>query len=290
MARKKRTTKIAKPIPQGVELRTTAEIASYHADKGAIHASAIKAGRKSMLSMRAYITGQSAFEPTAAMRLGSLVDMALLTPERFAAEVVVWEGGQKRGKEWDAFCAIHTGKEIVKREEITLALSICTAVWSVPAAAELVASTRHQVRVDWDDPAYGRATMLADMLGDDVLADLKVTQTVDPRRFARHAYDIGWLHQLAWYRRGAPRKAVKILAVESKPPHDVAIYAIAGMHLDVFYRQASTIAAEYRKCEAAGEFPGAAQGERELDIEPWMLDGPGGESPDGMDEIAAAGL
>lgn len=265
--------------------------AAYHADTGAIHASAIKYGRKSMKAMRAYITGQIKREPSAAMRLGTLVHLAVLEPERFAAEVVVFDGATRRGKEWDAFLAANDGAQIVKADEKAHIQAIRDAVLGHAAAREIVDATRHEVRLDWTDPAYGRAGALVDLLGDGFIADLKTTTTVDERAFCRQCFNLGYFEQMAWYRRGAGVDGVKIIAVETSAPFDVAVYSIAGMCLDPFYRKAAAIASEYRECERVGYFPGAAEVEREMSIEPWMLDaGDGGVDFGGMDEIEAAGL
>jgi len=254
-----------------------------------IHASAIKYGRKSMLAMRAFIDGTIGHEETPAKTLGTLAHMAILEPDRFAGECVVYDGGGTRAsKDYKEFAAAHDGARILKADEMSRVVSIRDAVMHCIPAAELIVSCEHEVKVAWEDPAYGPAAGRIDLLGDFVLADLKTAANIEPRSFTRQAFGMGYFHQLAWYRYAAPRTTVKIVAVESSPPHDVAIYTVPGMYLDVFYRQAASIAARYRECEATGYFPGAVEVEQELDIEPWMLDGEG--AADGLDEIEAAGL
>src|SRR5512133_3499649 len=65
--------------------------------------SALKLLRQSPLKFKHNLTAPRV--ETAAMALGTAVHTAVLEPHRLPTDYITWEGGTRRGKEWDAFKA-----------------------------------------------------------------------------------------------------------------------------------------------------------------------------------------
>ena len=87
-----------------------------YAGAGGINASAIKQGRTGMKHMRLAMTG-GVKDDTPAMRMGRLIHAAVLEPDVFNQNAVVFEGKTRRGKAWDEFKAEHAEGWIVTYDE-----------------------------------------------------------------------------------------------------------------------------------------------------------------------------
>jgi hypothetical protein len=245
----------------------------YSKQRG-ITASAIKHGRKSMLHMRHYLTAPQKPQSDA-MRVGSLVHMAVLEHDRYASSVTLYDG-RRACKEWDAFQIQNAASEILKPAEKEHIDAIAQSVLANrDAQFFLTAATDRELSVSWDDPAhYGRAKARVDAFGGGVLVDLKTTSKIEPRQFASQVVKLGIDLQLGWYRHGLTANncvvnRVVIIAVEQAAPHDVVVYEVSDKILSDGYEKASEIATRYRCCEACGAFPGVAEGVQVLEWPEW---------------------
>src|SRR6185312_14979704 len=72
---------------------------------------------------------------TAAMKLGRAGHVAILEPDKFMSYCVVWDGGTRRGKEWDAFKAANEGREILTVDEHSTCMAMSAAVRSDAVAS-----------------------------------------------------------------------------------------------------------------------------------------------------------
>ena len=68
---------------------------------------------------------------TAGMRLGSLMHMAILEPDKFVSEVAVWDGIRK-GRDYNNFLDEKEGRTILTRSEFDACLDVCGAVHNHP--------------------------------------------------------------------------------------------------------------------------------------------------------------
>jgi hypothetical protein len=252
--------------------------AAYHDRDGAINATAIKAGAKSMLAMRLAMAGASA-EPTPAMQRGTLIHLATLQPSLWDEQVAIWPGGRRTGAAFDEFTSTHAGKAILKPEDAEEIHRVAKAVLGNPLAADLIGQSIVEAEQRWSGEGYGRAKALLDMIErktGSFIADLKTCSDLSAfnrQFFSGLRYDL----QLAWYWRALDRKpAVYVVAVETSPPYDVAVWQVPQPVLQHALAKAERIARHYRECEAAGNFPGLvdARSERIPEIEPppWYFD------------------
>jgi len=130
--------------------------ADYHADP-AVSASHLHAVAASPYHYwKRFIDPQrQPLEPTAAMRLGSLVHCAVLEPDELLQRYgVCGPRNTKAGKEQAAAMAAD-GIEAVSEIDMTLALSMAAAVREHPAAALLLANGKAEQSFWWDDTNAG---------------------------------------------------------------------------------------------------------------------------------------
>lgn len=241
-----------------------------------ISATALKAGSKSMLAMHWRMTGDGPAD-TPAMRMGRLIHKCILEPDLFCTDVVVWEGA-KRGKAWTEFKSEHEGRDIVTQEEHKDLLLLSNRVHANPTAHRLIEQTEHERVLTWTDEVYGDAKARLDGIANNALPDIKSTSIIEPRRFMAHAYRMGYLLQLGWYRHGARQNGYAvddawIVAAQQKDEQDVAVYHISGKLLDDAYDEARKLAVEYRCCQASGSFPGVAAEVVEFQVPAWATAG-----------------
>lgn len=225
----------------------------------AINASIIKCGRKSMLAMRH--AQLHSVEPTTSMAFGTLVHMMLLEQERFADEVVVYDG-VKRGKDWESFSLANEKNTIVSRDLFNSLVSVEKSVSANNTALSLLSgSGKNELTLTWDDPIYGSAKARFDRWKDDTIIDIKTCADLSTfnAQFVRMGYDV----QFGWYREGAEKALGKkhakaiVIAIENKEPFDVAVFAVPESAIQKGREDAIRIASDFNSCKDAGVYPGA---------------------------------
>jgi len=206
-------------------------------DLPGINWSSLKQFHHSARMFRYYQNHPSPDKP--AYALGRAVHCAILEPDRFDADHVVYDGKVRRGKAWDAFKEEYAGKEILKPGEMAQVEVMREAVLD-HVAGEYFTGGRSEVNLEWNDGPTGLTCKgRADYIRGPLLIDLKTARDVDPRRFARAAADYLYHGQMAYYFDGAqmsgdlpePGMSPLIVAVQSQPPWDVAVYQITDDQL-----------------------------------------------------------
>jgi len=238
----------------------------YRAHEG-INASALKKGRTSLLHMHHEMT-RGTNTPTPAMLLGTNVHTAVLEPERFAGEVVVWRKGAKMGKLWTRFNRFWTywGKTIVTPSDLDLLGNIRDSVHSHPEAVEIITGCDKEASVFWESPeVYGFGKARFDMFTpNEIWGDLKSTSKIHPREFQSHAEKMGYFHQCGWAAEGMNRLGLSmeigyyIVAVETSPPFDVVVYELDFDDVMSAREECRKIATKYNLALKSGEFAGVA--------------------------------
>lgn len=216
--------------------------------------------------------------PTPAMVLGTITHRMILEPTRIG-DFVVW--GEKPdqkvrlGKVWDAFKDEHGNKTIITRKERDAMVQIAVAVRRNTRVAELLRSGRSELSMVWRDTELGHLCKgRIDYLREDgqpVIADLKTTRDSRPFQFGSQAYRLGYHIKLAMYQDGyfaltGELAPVKIIAVESKPPYDCAVYGVPPDVLQQGHEDYLRLMDRIRECEESGIWPGAVEGEVDLTL------------------------
>lgn len=170
-------------------------------------------------------------EPTAAMRLGTLVHSMILEPDTVAKQYRVFDGDRrtKAGKEEYAEL-LASGCEIVAQKDYDTAYAMAASVYSHKALAEhLDQSVLREQSMTFDYlglPAKAQIDLYSE---GDVLIDVKTT--ADIYQAQKQFFNLHYALQMAWYARalqanGYPVKTVKILFVETQAPHQCALYTL----------------------------------------------------------------
>jgi exodeoxyribonuclease VIII len=215
-------------------------------------------------------------EDTPRLGLGRAVHTAVLEPDDFPLSYAVFDGKQRRGKEWEAFKAANENKTIVKRSEYARALKIRDAILSHPVASCHLRAGGHVERaIRWTDEATGVECKGRPDLENEFVIDIKTCQSVEERRFASLAARMGYFNQLAFYRSGIATltgvvKPCVIVAAEIEPPHDVGVFVIDEDSLGVAEEENARLLARVAECRASGEWPGRYQEQRSLSLPAWM--------------------
>ena len=247
--------------------------AEYHADP-AISASHLHAVAASPYHYwKRYLDpDRRPVEPTAAMRLGSLVHCAVLEPDELLQRYgVCGPRNTKAGKEQAAAMAAD-GIEAVSETDMVTALSMADAVRQHPAAAALLTTGKAEQSFWWDDQQTGlRCKCRPDWMTGNVLVDLKTTTDASPAGFARSVAAYRYHVQARHYLSGTFAEPFVFIAVEKTYPYAVGVYELDDAAMEhgetLRKRNLATIA----DCKAITEWPGYGTGIQPLSLPGWAL-------------------
>jgi len=216
-------------------------------------------------------------EETPGMRLGRAIHTAVLEPDAFPLEYVVYDGPRRAGKEWEEFALVNGRKTILKNDEYQTALDVRDAVQGHKLAARMLRRGRSEVTLQWTDPQTRmRCKGRLDHLRGDTLIDLKSTRDVDNRLFGRLCANMEYHAQLAFYRRGLLATGHKpapvyIVAVESAAPFDVAVFAVDEDVLEAGDMLVRRLLHQVKTCRRLRRWPGRYESEESLAFPEWAL-------------------
>ena len=229
---------------------------------GTVHFSDLKKFAQSPAHYRHSVTHP--IEPTRPMRIGSLVDMMLLTYK----QPCVWPG-TRSGSEWGLFKSANAGREIYTTSELADAQSIVAAAIVDPIAHKFLGlGNRYrltQASLSWESNGVPRSTRGVDVLTDGMLVDLKVSHTTNPSRMAHHARRMMWHAQLADYAEACRQNGIPvphglyILGIESKAPHCVTALRMTPEAIEEGDRCVAMWIEQYKVCRESNRWPGYAQ-------------------------------
>lgn len=182
---------------------------------------------------------------TEAMIGGIATHVAVLEPERFAVDFVVWDAPTKNGSgkvaprtgaQWEHFKRLHPDKTILTVAQHEHALAMQEAVRADPSAAQFLQSGEAEVALVWTDEetqllCKGRVDWITEIDGEPVIVGLKTAVESGPETFPKQAnrllYHLQWAMYAAGYETltGKMPRVVEVV-VESKPPYDPVTYEI----------------------------------------------------------------
>ena len=196
---------------------------------------------------------------TPAMRLGRLAHACFL-----GLNVPTVFPGERRGNVWKAFKAKHKGEDIVTEAEFETCSAMAAALHAHREARTLLMGKREQTILFDFAGRPCRAT--PDVFTTGHLTDLKSTADASPHRFPYTAMRLGYHAQMAWYKDAliaagfpAPGK-LSLVAIETRPPYAVAVYAVTERAEDFGRRLYRTWIEEFLNCERSNDWPGYPPG------------------------------
>ncbi len=203
----------------------------------------------------------------------------------FGTPYVVFDGGSRRGKEWERFLELehvaHGSDHMVCPDdddcEVILAKEL--PVYQAQAAAIraelkrldlefLVSAGDIEKRIEWE--WLGRKCAgTPDVAHPAYVVDVKTTCSADPRKFHWDARKFCYAEQLAWYEQGlpeAPPRSNYIIAVEKTAPHPVVVWKVTENMHEQAARTLRLWFEQLLACEASNQWPGYVQCVQELDV------------------------
>jgi exodeoxyribonuclease VIII len=196
-------------------------------------------------------------EDSVTLAKGRGIHTAVLEPEKFDSEYVIFPGKTRKGKEWDAFKEEHAHQTILKADERDKVWGAAEAVRRHPEVKALMRSGVSEQSYKWIDvESQLQCKCRVDWIGS-ALFDLKSTGDVDDRKFGNIAARLMYYGQLAMYRDGAGhRSKVFIVAVEGEPPHDVSVFSVPEDALFAGQELYKGFLKRVVECRASGVWPG----------------------------------
>lgn len=243
-------------------------------------------------------------QQTVPMHLGQAAHCAVLEPERFTRDYVIWnrvsDAGNlcpRRGQHWDKFEAEHLalGHEIVMPDEYAHALAMQHAVRSDKDAAKYLARGAAEVSMRWTMRGRlcrGRADWWTVINGVPYLVGLKTAEDVRLYKFSSAAARYGYHLQWAWYHDGYDlikhvKPVMKEIVVESKPPYAVVVFDIPDEVIEIGREQYERLLDLLADCERANDWPGPGMGnEVRFSLPSWVYH----QSEIVTDDITSIGL
>lgn len=220
--------------------------------------------------------------------LGRLCHSLVFEPELAVDAYAIWDGKQRRGKEWEAFQTQHADRTIVRRRDYDQVVRLADKVRDHFLVRQYTGKGLPEHTIRWVDPETGIACKARlDWLSDDepVFLELKTCRSADEYAFGAACASLGYHGQCAFYRRGCralglPHEPL-IVAAELELPHDIALFrmpeygalAVADELVGKLLRKL----ADYRELGVAG---GRYEEERELVLPRWCY-------PDSEEELTA---
>lgn len=224
---------------------------------------------------------------TAPMVLGKASHTAVLEPHRLAAEYVLWdertEGGKVRprnGKDWESFKAANAGKQVVKADELGLAMAMRDAARGSVHSMRYLRKGESEVSMVWRDAETGRTLKgrldwLTHVDDINVLVGIKTSKDCRPIGFgnqaARSGYHLQWAMYFDGYATitGREPRVVEIV-IESFAPHDVTVYSIPSEIIEQGREEYRKLLVALGECERTGQWPGTSDGEQILSLPSWV--------------------
>lgn len=227
------------------------------------------------------------FEPTADMRIGTVVHFLILGQRPGAKPIVVWRGKVRNGKEWEAFEAENAHAEIISQKELASAEQIAAAVLRSPVAMARLKGARFEVPLRWEENGLLCSTSGVDILTSSNpadISDLKSTSTTQPDALTRQSFKMSYPQQLAFYRRGARANGINVrglflLGVARKAPHEVvelelteAMIEFADRTLDLWLEKLRVCRLSCPEPRTVNDWPGYAEAPVVWDVPAWAAE------------------
>lgn len=217
------------------------------------------------------------YEDTDAKKVGRCTHLATFEPDRFRASIAVWDGGTRRGKDWDSFRHRNEGKELLTEAEFEKVSDMTKAVRSDVTAQRYLTNGEGEQTILWTVDVNGVAVACkgrVDFTSDLAIVDLKTTKDASPEGFARQAWQMRHHTQAAWYSDGFTRATAislpyYLVAVENTPPHIVQVYRVPDALLELGREEYRAWLERLVACRASKKWPGYHDGELELTLPKW---------------------
>jgi len=236
---------------------------NYYADTEFISNSMLGLLKKSPKDLDMFFQKGGSLE-TPAMVFGRAFHKAILEPEIFSDEVVVYSGKTKRGKAWDEFSEANFDKDIITETEFDCLRKMKYALTMNKDISELLigneeSTEQTEVPMVWEDPlssvrCKGKVDILhhalsydGSVIEGDVIVDIKTTQDASFEGFRKSAYKYGYNRQAAFYLDGFGATEFIFVVIEKKAPYNMGVYHCSDEFIESGREEYSRLLMDYRK-------------------------------------------
>ena len=219
-------------------------------------------------------------EPTPAMRLGGIIHKAILEGPEFRRRYKIMpefsgKGSKAAKEEW---IAAHPGAIIISADEEQQIAGMLESVMAHPLSAALLSGCQDRIEISGFFNHQGvRCKMRADVWRkDDLIVDLKTTQSAAERDFMKDAWNLNYPIQASWYTMGAEkitkrRHDFAYIAVEKTPPYPVAVYTAGAAFLTAGEKLVTISMNRFHEAMKSGRFRAYSDQAQELQIPVWAM-------------------
>ena len=263
-------------------IHTDVPAAEYHAHPAA-SASKLK---KLWQSTPAHLKADTeAFEPSAAMIMGTLAHSLILEPDEPLPQIAVKPAEYEPGKKWTRQAKVckqwederkAKGIVVLSEAELEDVQGMAMAIAAHPLSSFILSDGKPEVSLCAHDSANGvDIKSRLDFLpyAGDRIVDVKTTSDASERGFIKKAYDLGYHIQAALYldlwnalMPTEPRTEFYFIAVENSKPYAVNVYKASQEFLAKGredYKAALTL---YAACVKNDSWPAYSQEVKELGL------------------------
>lgn len=200
------------------------------------------------------------------MDLGTLAHLMILEPHRVADDVAIWEGGQRRGAQWDAFEHENRDKLIIRRADFdevqtgSMIVSGCQYVRDLLADVEIELSVFSQFQSIYTKGLIDAATHRQKPR----IVDLKTTERgISDHAVEKTIRDMRYREKMACYRRWyadaiAERPEnieVTLIFAKLTPPYGVNIRKLTDDGLAWGWQQCVEVMESVERCLQSDDWP-----------------------------------
>lgn len=265
----------------------------YHSANG-ISSTALRKVLKSPAHYKASL--ETTVEPSDDMRLGTLTHLVVLQPDLLCERVSVLPNDapkrptaiQRAAKKpsqkaldavawWDDFTQKSEGKMVFGQGELDTANAMADSIRKHSIASMAFGSGQSEVSCWHEDEETGemlkaRFDYLRD--GAKAIVDLKTCRDASEDGFSRHAYNMGYHIQAAYYldlcqKYDVSRNSFVFVCVEKTPPYAVNVFTVSEASLALGrkkYRQALNT---FALCKKTDSWPAYSEELKTLDLPKW---------------------
>jgi exodeoxyribonuclease VIII len=227
--------------------------------------------------------------PTPSQRLGSLIHLALLEPERFKSEVALRPKLDRRTTEgkraWLEFEAKNAGKEICDAEQMDVCRGLMRSAAEHASVREVLRGPgASELTFVWLDEEFGilcksRIDRVGQLGGWPVFMDVKsMSDVASLRNMERSIANYDYAEQAAMYLWGGhtlrplPEGQRKFLwlACETFPPYLVRLFECDSEALEYGFERFREHLGKYAQCKERDEWPGYDGGVETAGLAPWL--------------------
>ena len=193
-------------------------------------------------------------------------------------EIVPWNNRAGYCREWRALQEA-AGKIVLEakgKDSMETVRECAQAVEADDKAFPLLRWARQrESTLVWETEARTQCKARLDAWGDGIIVDIKTTTDASPDGFRRHAYDLGYHLQAAWYVDGLATvlgiepPAFYFVAVE-KDSRLVTVHHATHDFLQRGREAYGRALAQFEEAWASGVWPGYAPGIHDLDVPEWV--------------------